>query len=98
MIFNPRSRFIWPHMREQIKQHMEGCTICPINQPSKAIEKKQGLTTRLTALKPLDWIVIDIGEQVNCKGVKQKYLAICDRFSGFISCFTLKGTKTSHVI
>ena len=77
---------------------MDSCSTCLEFSPSKPTEVKQGLSTKILSFKPLDWVVADIGERTTKTGVKQRFLAIADRYSGYVSCFFLRGTKTSQIV
>ena len=98
IIFNARRMYVWPKLRLDVQEHVESCSTCLLYSPSKLAEAKQGLSTKLSSLKPLDSISCDIGERRTKSGIKQRFLAIVDRFSGFVSCFVLKGTKTRQII
>ena len=80
----------WPNMRTDLVRHRAECKSCVINAPSNPASPPLPYTH---PSYPFQAICSDF---FNVNGVN--YLAICDRYSGWLSVFSLAKDDSKHVI
>ena len=86
-----RHHFWWKNMTQDIKNHISLCTVCTDFSPK--VKASPMISTYPKTAAPWQSISIDV---FHANG--KDYLAICDRFSGFLFCAKLNSTTTYSIL
>ena len=97
VIIRAKHQYLWPKMKQQVKEHVDKYQNCFAHKPSKSEALHRGLSIPLEDISPMDWLATDLME-LKVKDKKMHLIVIVDRSSGFVTDFQLSGTKTCHLI
>ena len=86
-----RNHFWWKNMNQDIKNHISLCDACTDFSPK--VKASPMISTYPATAAPWQSISIDV---FHANG--KDYLAICDRFSGFLFCAKLNSTTTYSIL
>ena len=86
----------WPGLNEAIRQKRENCQICNTVAPSQPREPIQLIPP---AEYPFQQICMDAFELANPQGITRHYLALVDRYSGWLEIFHIRcHPQCKHVV